>query len=413
MSEAIILYRGRGGVDPERLKPTTITNNGIYEAPVTGTYRVSCVGGGGGGGGGCRNSWNSSQVFYGAGGTRGSLTTTNVTLNAGDKIQVNLGAGGVGGVNNTIVVSNNSRGTNGSAGGTTTFGSLVSGAGGTYGAWSWHYHWKSSILVWEGWRATGLKDNYYYMALHGPSNFPIVGKWYINVRFPQLNASNKNTWMTIPTFLVLNSAKGITLDTNVYFYHARLSRGGYIYDSTWGYSYLSHMVYGYSAENANLNYSKYFVANYRMISRMHEAYYETYMAPEGKGLGISDKFCNNSSDAYAGIMKLINRLDKNTDPSEAQGSNYTPIYSTWTYRGNSSYFEVTTLANVSIAYNPVWNNQIYNTTTRCYTSIQQGSWWYTSANNVTTSGTRTYRGDGGNSGRAGNAGFVLVIPPTT
>lgn len=300
MSEAIILYRGRGGVDPESLKPQTITNNGTYTAPVTGNYWVAVVGGGGGGGGGCRNSWNSSQVFYGAGGSRGTLGSGTVFLNAGDQVSMSLGAGGSGGSNNTTVVSNNSRGSNGGAGATSSFGSYQSGSGGTWGGYSWsEHHWVNTNMGWNN----------------------------VNLGWWNRITSWNNRWVI----------------------------------SIWRWDHI----------------------------------------PSGKWCGYliagssSRYYCHNCGKSFYIISE-------NDFPSEIQNNQFggwdnRPV---WTNTVNWS-------------NKVVWNNRIVNTTTRCYTSIQQGSWWYTNAaNNVSTSGTRTYRGDGGASGSAGNAGFIVIIPPS-
>lgn len=299
MSEAIILYRGRGGVDPESLKPQTITSNGTYKAPVTGNYWVAVVGGGGGGGGGCRNSWNVSQVFYGAGGTRGTLNAGNVFLNAGDEVSVTLGAGGSAGVNNTTVISNNSRGTNGGTGSTSAFGSYRSGAGGAVGGYSWHYHyWTNTNMGWSN-------------VITGWTNTPV---WQNEIRAEHWHKSD----------------------------------------------YLSNFEYCGIASYRTSNYGKNGWYCYGC-----RTYLDDFLAPNLQDLRFTE-------------VNTIARWNNN------------PVYS-----------------------NTIkWDNKVTNTTTRCYTSIQQGTWWYLNNNQVSTSGTRTYRSDGGASGRAGNAGFVVIVPPT-
>lgn len=401
MGEAIVLYRGRGSsVDPELLKPTTITSNGTYTAPITGTYRVSCVGGGGGGGGGCRNSWNSSQVFYGAGGTRGSLNTMNVTLNAGDKVQMNLGSGGAGGTNNTTVISNNSRGTNGGSGGTTTFGSYVSGAGGTYGAWSWSWHYMQQTTLGNVWRSSGLRDMNIYAAEFNTinrSNFPFIGYWTINERFPKLIGSGDHKGMTAPYYSVFNLS---VMNKGSYFW-AYAIKNNTVYNSGISYHYWWKLV----DTNTILDYSRSMYINFEWLDRAHEAslYNHAGMgSPSNYWCGLEHKTFNTSQEAYNALKLLHNYTENNA------GTGLT--YHSETYSGNWTR-EFFTAANVNLYPVTKTENKIVNTTTRCYTSIQQGSWWYTSANNVTTSGTRSYRGDGGASGQAGNAGFILIIPP--
>lgn len=317
MSEAIILYRGRGGVDPESLKPQTVTSNGMYTAPVTGNYWVAVVGGGGGGGGGCRNSWNSSQVFYGAGGSRGTLGSKTVFLNAGDQVSISLGAGGSGGTNNTTVVSNNSRGSNGGAGATSSFGSYQSGSGGTWGGYSWSRHYWSNTYNWNNGYTieSALEQGYWYNAVVTTTR----KMWY-------------------------SEYIGYSLGNNDFY-------GMAIYGTIWLNGVRNSCVW------QNSVYNKDFSGDF----------------------------------SYWGI----------TGPGTYNVKMNNPI---GLYLWN----------NKSIPYNKIeWNNRIVNTTTRCYTSIQQGSWWYTNAaNNVSTSGTRTYRGDGGASGSAGNAGFIVIVPPS-
>lgn len=371
MGEALIWYRRRGGVDPELLKPTTITNNGNYTAPITGTYRVYTVGGGGGGGGGCRNAWNVSQVFYGSAGTRGTLNVVNVTLNQGDNVVCTIGAGGTGGTNNTTRTSYsngtyNSRGTNGTAGGSTSFGSYGLGAGGTSGKYSWSRTY---------WRNTSSWNNVFKCQWF--NNMRISGTGYIDARTYDHNNRYKEIYVN-----------NLPHPDNDY-----IIKWNYFFNGS-NYSITSDQgnPMTFSNDIFKLNVDSLYTYDSRIVSDYGEFYYFTIVSP------------SKVTSAYKHKMKLPSRW---TMWMSGNGGN--EIY------GNNN-FEVSTLnaANFSVVRKvneQVWNNKIMNTTTRCYTSIQVGSWWYLNNNIVTTSGSRIYRGDGGNSGRSGNAGYILVIPP--
>lgn len=356
MGEALIWYRRRGGVDPELLKPTTITNNGNYTAPITGTYTVYSVGGGGGGGGGCRNAWNVSQVFYGGAGFRGTLNIITVNLNQGDNVTCTIGSGGTGGTNNTTrtYYSNgtwNSRGTSGTSGGSTSFGSYGSGSGGTYGSYSWsRTYWSNSIQSWNNgykWNNTKTWDN---------NGMTYVGQ------------SGSGAYESVDEFGWSNSQSyDSTLTHNYYWGYPQIAGGGTIYNS----------------------------GNGRTIYR--------YANPPG--------YENLKDGTQSQMMSVWNMMFNNTNGYEFAINNH---YERWISGGRKGYMWQNRcfIKSIREPYNiPIWNNKILNTSTRCYTSIQVGTRWYLSNNTVTTSGSRLYRGDGGNSGIAGNAGYILVIPP--
>lgn len=330
MSEALIWYRRRGGmVDPEDLKPKTITSNTTYEAPVTGTYWIACIGGGGGGGGGCWNAANSSTAttqFYGNAGVRGTLSSTSITLNAGDKITCNMGAGGSAGTNNSTRYAysngcNNSRGVNGGTGGTTTFGSYLSGSGGRYGyrAWSWqvwsntNYGWVNRNLGWSntitGW--TGQQ--------------PIWNNQYYS--------------------------------------------GGYFHTNkgAWG---------GMDGCGA--------IMTLQYTSYPREYYRCSQCGVQGWWDGHTGQLWNMAWKQ--GWSNTITGWTTNS-----------PIW--------SNYVKWSNYIN--------WVNKKTNYSNNCFSSIQKSTWWYVNTNNqVSTSGTLTYSGGGGNSGRIGNSGFMVIKPPT-
>lgn len=69
-----------------------ITESGEWEVPVTGTYRITVIGGGGGG-----QYRISGNILDAIGGPSGSVKTVFVSLVKGQKIDVVIGTGGVGG----------------------------------------------------------------------------------------------------------------------------------------------------------------------------------------------------------------------------------------------------------------------------------------------------------------------------
>lgn len=359
MSEAIILYRGRGGISEEDKRPKVYTNNGVFKAPFTGNYLVSCVGGGGGGGGGCRNIWNSSQVYYGAGGSRGGFSSGNVWLNQGDEVMMTMGSGGSAGTNNTTVVSYNSRGTSGSAGSTTTFGSYKSAAGGSGGSYSWMWRTTYNNPIWK---------NEYKYVITGSTSVATNGFYFEG-----------------PATVIGHTGVSSVASSDGRYYRCWIISG--------------HRV----------------LVNYRNITYAY-SWNDSENVPGLKinsGLGNGDSGWSDFNSIYP------------------RGSTSCPQYyanTTWNlsdtgmiWHGYNStrndIFRYGTWNVVSYTYGWRWNNIITswnngytNSTTRCYTSIQTGTWWYLNNNAVSTAGTRAYSGDGGQSGSKGNAGFILIYP---
>ena len=117
MSEAIIARGGKqgsgGGI---QFEPSTsyIYENGFYTA-YPGNYRVICVGGGGYGGEGRTGS----RLFSGGGGGSGYVNEYSFYKNALSQVPVTIGSGGS---------------PTSTTGGTTSFGTYVSAAGGSTGS---------------------------------------------------------------------------------------------------------------------------------------------------------------------------------------------------------------------------------------------------------------------------------------
>lgn len=119
------------------------TSNDTFIVPKTGQYSIEMHGGGGGGGGGGGPQNGSAIAGYGGvGGGSGELY--NVTLTRNTSYALTIGKGGAGGKSNATIntMGNSSHiyiGDNGSDGGTTSFGTLLSiegGKGGTKGKYS-------------------------------------------------------------------------------------------------------------------------------------------------------------------------------------------------------------------------------------------------------------------------------------
>jgi hypothetical protein len=96
------------------------TSTGSFTVPLTGKYKVTCVGGGAG-----SDYANASAGVYDyhMGGGGGAAVIKYLTLTRGDVYTATVGAAGVKGVHSGQAVTN---------GGTTSFGALVSANGGQY-----------------------------------------------------------------------------------------------------------------------------------------------------------------------------------------------------------------------------------------------------------------------------------------
>lgn len=93
-----------------------------FTAPIDALYKVTVIGGGGGAGG--AKSTSATYGAYSGGGGGGGTAIKRIYLTAGTTVSVTVGAGGAGG---SITP------TNGTAGGTTSFGSYCSATGGGFG----------------------------------------------------------------------------------------------------------------------------------------------------------------------------------------------------------------------------------------------------------------------------------------
>lgn len=107
------------------------TQSGTFTVPpgVTKVYISAAAGGGGGGGGGGRSGTARSSGGAGGGGAGRSTVKEAVSVTGGQQISVTIGGGGVGGASGQISGS----GSNGNPGGATSFGTLLSVAGGAGG----------------------------------------------------------------------------------------------------------------------------------------------------------------------------------------------------------------------------------------------------------------------------------------
>ena len=100
-------------------------DDGTFEAPVTGTYKIE-MHGGGGGAAYCVKTSDSSKKGLAGGGGSGEIYTQ--VLEKGSSHAITIGAGGTAGTD-----PNRHNSAQGSDGGTTTFGGLsIAGGGGAY-----------------------------------------------------------------------------------------------------------------------------------------------------------------------------------------------------------------------------------------------------------------------------------------
>lgn len=109
------------------------TSNGTFTVPETGIYTIELHGGGGGGGGG---DYTKRRVYSGGSGGGSGNRWTGVKLTAGNQYAITIGSGGDGGDGSDwtdAAVSSS----DGSQGGTTSFGNLYSITGGYGGDRAW------------------------------------------------------------------------------------------------------------------------------------------------------------------------------------------------------------------------------------------------------------------------------------
>ena len=124
MTGTTLSASGGGGGGSTQVQVDTITTTGNWTRPAWGKYfKVFLVGGGAGGGSGRRGATTAARAGGGSGAGAGiviaEFTTTEVT---GDQT-VTIGAGGTGGAS---ITANNDLGANGTNGGVSSFGSLIS-----------------------------------------------------------------------------------------------------------------------------------------------------------------------------------------------------------------------------------------------------------------------------------------------
>lgn len=363
MSEAIILYRGRGAFDT---KPKTITNNGTYIAPVSGTYTVTCVGGGAGGGGSCVNVHNENQFYWAQGGDKGNAETKSIWLNQGDEVPITIGIGGIGGIEQrtttTSLGGKLSYARSGGAGGITSFGDLLSSNGGKSSNICQHW-WRE---IWEN--RPVATDNHLYITFIGYS----VSNHYTQSMYWYFYQCKDIEWVICPpgTYAPYGNS-------NVFrrIEMANLNRNGNANINQLVDQYINKQRYWNKPNALSNNVSWWYYFNFQTGSR---DYMYQLACSKAKSLGW-----NQPEYGYTG-----------DDPMRMGGlgllqlSKYNEYKNDWVNTG-------------------IFNNWYWN----CLTSIQQGQWWYTNNNKVSTSGVRTYNGDGGATTKPGNAGFILIIPP--
>jgi hypothetical protein len=116
------LLKRKGNNIPYNQQIYSTAGTYTFTAPVTGLYKVTVVGAGGGAGG----AKSTSVSFYAtsAGGSGGGTAIKNIYLTKGSSVSVTVGAGGVGGTATP---------TNGTSGGSSSFGAYCSASGGGYG----------------------------------------------------------------------------------------------------------------------------------------------------------------------------------------------------------------------------------------------------------------------------------------
>jgi hypothetical protein len=104
------------------------TSNGTWNKPAGVTYvLVEIWGGGGGGGSGRRGATNTARSAGGGGGGGGYLQQTFMATGLTSTVSVTVGAGGAGG---TAITVNDTSGNTGTSGGTSLFGTYITGNGG-------------------------------------------------------------------------------------------------------------------------------------------------------------------------------------------------------------------------------------------------------------------------------------------
>ena len=143
------------------------TYNAEYICTYTGNYLISCIGGGGAGGScydyNSKNEWD----IGGSGGGSGYVNQKTIRMNAGDRYEMTIGAGGVGGINVA-----------GGSGGTTSFGTLVSAAGG--GGGPIYTSWKNANIAVGG---AGFSNGYpRWYANNGKYSYGYGGAIAINYK---------------------------------------------------------------------------------------------------------------------------------------------------------------------------------------------------------------------------------------
>lgn len=168
-----------------------ITTSGTWTAPVTGWYKVTCIGGGGGGGagglggdniagngggqggttsfgsavtavGGSGGGGGSDGATSGGGGGAGSVVIDFLYKTADSTVAITIGAGGTGGTRGAIgqTAGGNGAGPNGGIGGLSQGGGYGNGAGGAPGAGNGISH-TANIAIWK-FGGTGAITGYPY-----------------------------------------------------------------------------------------------------------------------------------------------------------------------------------------------------------------------------------------------------------
>lgn len=101
-----------------------VLSNTTFVVPIDGTYHINCIGGGGGGGFSQTDGTTRYACCLGGGGGSGYFKTADIKLKKYQAISITIGSGGAAGTQQT---------SHGGTGGTTSFGTYLSAAGGQGG----------------------------------------------------------------------------------------------------------------------------------------------------------------------------------------------------------------------------------------------------------------------------------------
>ena len=200
------------------------TSNQVYTCSYTGNYWITCIGGGGAGGSGSStfaqhdSGYTTRWTVWGAGGGSGYANQKLVHINRKETVDIIIGSGGIASAN-----------ANGSAGGTTSFGSYLSATGGGGG--------QSPIpIIGNNNLSAGISK---YSKIAGGSGFKSGqnGSWRVKDTDPDGGTesdirSNLGNGGEIST--TTNSIPPINLNGSIRLYYGDGGDGSLIYSSTMG-----------------------------------------------------------------------------------------------------------------------------------------------------------------------------------